>query len=92
VLDCGQRKSLLTKRVIVVPGPDEEVAIVRRIFDEFAVEHRSMTSIAKSLNNEGVLYFNGGWDAGGYQSACSTSTLWRLASVGKDATVSWQQN
>jgi DNA invertase Pin-like site-specific DNA recombinase len=64
LLSLGQRKSLVTERVIVVPGPPKEVATVRRIFREFAIEYRSCTSIAKRLNQEKVLYFNGAWDAG----------------------------
>jgi DNA invertase Pin-like site-specific DNA recombinase len=64
VLDCGQRKSLVTERVIVIPGPAHEVAIVKRIFNAFAIERRSMGSIAKSLNRDGIRYFKGDWDAG----------------------------
>jgi DNA invertase Pin-like site-specific DNA recombinase len=63
-LEFGQRKSLLTERVVIIPGPVEEVAVVKRIFTEFAIEHRSMKSIAKSLNREGIPYFTAGWDAG----------------------------
>ena len=37
VLDFGQRKPLLTERVIVIPGPAHEVAIVKHVFNEFAV-------------------------------------------------------
>jgi len=64
VLNLGQRKSLLTERVIVIPGPAHEVAIVKHVFNEFAVEHRSMASIAKSLNRDGIRSFKGEWDAG----------------------------
>ena len=64
LLTFGQRKSLVTERVIVVPGPPEEVATVRRIFREFAIEYRSCTSIANRLNQEKSLYFTGDWDAG----------------------------
>jgi len=64
VLNFGQRKSLLTERVIVIPGPAHEVAVVKRIFNEFAVEQRSMASIAESLNRDRIRYFKGEWDAG----------------------------
>ena len=50
----GQRKSIATERVILVPGPSEEIETVRRIFHEFANEHRSMRSIAIRLNKDGI--------------------------------------
>ncbi len=63
ILYNGQHKSLATERVILVPGPADEVAVVRQIFSEFANEHRSLRSIAKRLNQEGRFYLNGAeWD------------------------------
>src|SRR6202044_3173163 len=35
MLTRGEHKSLQTDRVILVPGPSEEVAVVREIFDAF---------------------------------------------------------
>jgi DNA invertase Pin-like site-specific DNA recombinase len=54
LLATGERKSLVTDKVILVPGPQDEVEVVRRIFREFAEQHRSMRSIAKRLNSEGI--------------------------------------
>lgn len=51
----GEHKSLQTDRVILVPGPDEEVDTVRRIFRMFVVEHRSEREIAAKLHAEGRL-------------------------------------
>ena len=56
ILAYGERKSLATERVTLVPGPAEEIAIVKRIFCEFADEARSMNSIAERLNSEGIPY------------------------------------
>ncbi len=60
LLSAGQRKSLTTERVILVPGPANEVAVVRRIFREFAEEHRSMHSIASRLNDDEIAYVTDG--------------------------------
>jgi hypothetical protein len=49
--------------VILVPGPSEEVATVRRIFHEFANEHRTLRAIAERLNQDRIPYFRGAeWD------------------------------
>ncbi|ATY30609.1 recombinase family protein [Sphingomonas psychrotolerans] len=48
----GEHKSLQTDRVILVPGPDEEVETVRRIYRLFVLELRSEREIATILNQE----------------------------------------
>jgi hypothetical protein len=55
LLRRGERKSLQTDRVILVPGPPEEVQTVRRIFHLFTVTGRSEVEIAESLNAEGLV-------------------------------------
>lgn len=50
----GQRKSIATDRVVLVPGPPEEVAIVRRIFRLCAEDGLGAIQIAKTLNREGA--------------------------------------
>jgi DNA invertase Pin-like site-specific DNA recombinase len=59
VLAYGERKSLANEHVTFVPGPPEEVAIVERIFREFADERRSPECIAARLNREGIPYLRG---------------------------------
>lgn len=49
----GEHKSLQTDRVILVPGPDEEVETVRRIYRLFVLENRSEREIATLLSQEG---------------------------------------
>lgn len=50
----GEHKSIATDRVILVPGPPEEVAIVRRIYRDCTKRGMSCCAIADSLNREGV--------------------------------------
>jgi DNA invertase Pin-like site-specific DNA recombinase len=59
LLEFGDRKSLANEHVIFVPGAAEEIAVVRRIFREFADVRRSVNSIADALNREGVPYLRG---------------------------------
>lgn len=49
----GEHKSLQTDRVILVPGPDEEIETVRRVYRLFVLERRSEREIATILNSEG---------------------------------------
>jgi len=44
LLSFRERKSIVNDRVTLVPGPAQEVAIVERIFREFADEHKSLTA------------------------------------------------
>ncbi len=50
----GQYKNLKGERVILAPGPPDQTATVRRIFELFVSERRSKDKIAKILNHEGV--------------------------------------
>ncbi|TSK08550.1 MAG: recombinase family protein [Geobacter sp.] len=63
-LTMGQRKSLLTERVILMPGPEEERRIVFWIYDQF-IAGTSETEIATQLNSKGVKnHFNRLWSRG----------------------------
>ncbi len=53
-LEYGQRKSLQTDRVVLVPGPQAERKIIRRIFKSFVIEKKSRTQIAAELNAEKI--------------------------------------
>ena len=60
----GQRKSLLTERVILMPGPDEECRMVLWIYDQF-IAGSSETDIAAQLNAQGVNnHFGRPWSRG----------------------------
>ena len=52
-LSIGAKKSLQTDRVILVPGPADEVQTVRRMYHLF-VEGQSERDIAQMLNSEGI--------------------------------------
>lgn len=55
ILKRGQHKSIQTDRVTLVPGPDDEVAIVQEIFRAFVDGGRSEAEIADDLNSRRVL-------------------------------------
>ena len=54
ILDRGQRKSLQTDRVILVPGSEEEVKTVRWMYREFIDGGRLEGEIAALLNERGI--------------------------------------
>jgi DNA invertase Pin-like site-specific DNA recombinase len=53
-LALGERKSIATDRVILVPGPSHEVQTVKDIYRMFISEKRSLCSIARKLNSNGI--------------------------------------
>ena len=55
ILERGQQKSLQTDRIILVPGPDEEVQIIRWIYRAFVEEGLVESAIADQLNRRGIL-------------------------------------
>jgi DNA invertase Pin-like site-specific DNA recombinase len=64
LLSDGERKSLATDRVVLVPGPEDELRHVREIYRLFVKERPSMAYIARELNRRGVRYIEGSrWNA-----------------------------
>ncbi len=55
LLDRGQYKSLQTDRVILVPGPEEEVETVRWMYRQFIDGGRLEGEIAALLNEQGIM-------------------------------------
>ena len=55
ILKRGEQKSLQTDRVILIPGPQEEVRIVKWVYDLFIKEGKREREIANLLNNQGML-------------------------------------
>lgn len=53
-LKRGEHKSLQTDRVILVPGPDDEIKTVRWIYHCFVDKRMNETEIADHLNNQGI--------------------------------------
>jgi len=65
VLTLGEQKSIQTDRVILVPGPDEETAIVRQLYRWFVEDGLSEVQIAERLNGRGVRTdFDRAWTRG----------------------------
>ena len=65
VLTHGQKKSIQNQRVTLTLGPEDEVATVRRVFNEFIDAGRTMREIADRLNNDGLRSAMGGfWNVG----------------------------
>jgi DNA invertase Pin-like site-specific DNA recombinase len=54
LLAHGEHKSIQTDRVVLVPGPAEEVEIVRWMYRAFVEDRKVESEIAKSLNDRGV--------------------------------------
>ncbi len=59
VLARGAPKPLQSQRMVLVPGPDDELAVVRRIYRMFLEEGVSRTALVRQLNDEGVPYGDG---------------------------------
>jgi len=65
VLKIGEQKSLQTDRVVLIPGPDQEVEVVRWIYQAFIGEGKGESEIAQALNVRGVLTdFGRAWTRG----------------------------
>jgi DNA invertase Pin-like site-specific DNA recombinase len=55
ILGPRQYKSIQTDRVVLIPGPQEEVAVVHRIYRDFVEREMREAAIAAALNAEGLL-------------------------------------
>ena len=58
LLRPGERKSLQTDRVILVPGPAEEIATVDRIYRLFVDAGKTEAEIAEILNRDNIFTFS----------------------------------
>lgn len=71
-LAAGERKSLATDRVILVPGPAQEIQVVKEIYRMLVSERRSVYAIARELNRRSIGYlFASEWD---YQAVYAVLT------------------
>lgn len=55
LLGLGERKSLQTDRVILVPGPEPEIEVVQQIYTRFVTDKQTEREIAEQLNGAGIL-------------------------------------
>src|ERR1700676_5145014 len=58
ILRGGEYKSLLTDRVVLIPGSQAEVKCIRAIYAK-ALEHKGATQIARELNNKHIRFRDG---------------------------------
>jgi DNA invertase Pin-like site-specific DNA recombinase len=58
ILARGERKNIQSDRVILVPGPQDEVRTIRRVFHSFVKEQKTYLQIARELNADGVTYID----------------------------------
>jgi DNA invertase Pin-like site-specific DNA recombinase len=54
ILRDGERKSLVTERVIYTAGPEEEIRIVHEIYSMFLDQDLKIGTIARALNERGL--------------------------------------
>lgn len=54
-LSRGEQKSIQTDRIVLVPGPPQEVEIVQWIYRSFVDEGKPEREIAANLNEQGIL-------------------------------------
>lgn len=65
ILTLGQKKSIQTDRVILIPGPENELCTISRIFSMFVKQAKPERVIASELNRENILAENGAlWTRG----------------------------
>jgi len=54
VMERRQAKNLQTDKVVLVPGPDDEIEVVRSIFKLYVNDRLSFKEIATRLNQRGL--------------------------------------
>jgi len=59
LLAQGERKSIATDRVILVPGPSDELRCVRQIYRMFTQKRMTFSDIARNLNGRQTKYIEG---------------------------------
>jgi DNA invertase Pin-like site-specific DNA recombinase len=55
ILKVGEHKSILTDRIILIPGPQYEIALVQKIYDLYIKEEQTEQQIADYLNSYAIL-------------------------------------
>jgi hypothetical protein len=80
-LPIGAQKSLQTDRVVLVPGPSQEVQTVRRMYHMF-VDGQSEREIAQILNTEEVRTdLNRPWSRGTVHQVLTTRSTLATTSI-----------
>jgi DNA invertase Pin-like site-specific DNA recombinase len=59
VLQSGQQKNIATDRIVLMPGPSEEIEAVNEVFRLYTIERLSPAKIARTLNERGISCVDG---------------------------------
>lgn len=51
----GEHKSIQTDRIVLIPGPEEEIETIRFVYDAFVEQGKSESEIAEALNQKGLV-------------------------------------
>ena len=54
ILNTGERKAISSDKVVVVPGPPEQLAVIRRIFGLYVRHQLPVTEIVERLAKAGI--------------------------------------
>lgn len=85
VLEPGERKSFPTSRIVLIPGPAQQVAVVRRIFRQFVSMQRLTVQIAADLNADGIPSRTGaGWTPSNVRSLLANEVYAGTSVLGKE--------
>ncbi len=74
ILKPGEVKALDVDKVVVVPGPPDELAVIRRIFRLYVRDHATFKDIARQLREDGVKSYG--------ERPLSTTTIRNIVSNG----------
>lgn len=55
VLEYGEAKGAVTDRVVIILGPDDEIATVRRVYHLYVDQNMSVPGIVRVLNDERII-------------------------------------
>lgn len=59
ILGSGERKALSSDKVVIVPGPPEELAVIRRIFKLYVQHRLSIAEITRRVSKQGIPGYGG---------------------------------
>lgn len=55
ILKHGQQKSIQNQRVTLTPGDKKDIAVIKRIFNQFVNKRKSTKEISQHLNDDGIV-------------------------------------
>jgi DNA invertase Pin-like site-specific DNA recombinase len=61
LLAKGEHKSITTERVVLAPGREAEIAVVREIYRMFVKDGLHVAAIVRRLNQQGITFYDSPW-------------------------------